>query len=136
MVNFGKRKHLKGRPRLAPLIDVVFLLLIFFLLTSTLATSDLFEIELPEARSGQDQQAKPLTVLVGAGGDAAVNNVATPVDQLAEALKRELDGLSDKQVMVKADAGATTRELVDVLAEISAAGIADVTIGIQPMDLP
>jgi biopolymer transport protein ExbD len=102
-------RKLRGKPSLAPLIDVVFLLLIFFLLTSTLITSDRYEVELPPAAHGQDENDNAVVILVNQSGRYAVNNQSVPLEQLLPALEAALEGASRREVTIKADGRATAK---------------------------
>lgn len=93
---------------LTPLIDVVFLLLLFFMLTSTF--SSFGEIELNQAAGGQAQADQPVQrAFVQLGMDRLVLN-GGPVD---------MDGVADRidpgLVLVNMDADVTAQRLVDLL---------------------
>src|SRR3546814_14883281 len=71
---------------LASLIDVVFILLLFFVLTTTFTRETQLKVELPEAVSGspaEDQQLKNLEVPISAEGPFSVNNQLLPQSSLA-----------------------------------------------------
>lgn len=79
---------------LASLIDVVFILLLFFVVTTTFTRETQLRVDLPEAVSGspaEDQQAKQLDVAISADGTFSVNNQVLPKNDLAsviDALKK------------------------------------------------
>jgi biopolymer transport protein ExbD len=119
----------------APLIDIVFQLLIFFMLTSTLAVQDRLDVDLPVAESGREQSGGQIEVLITRNGEMAVNNVRVPRDGLAEALRNALAG-GAASLTVKADAGTRTAEVVHVLREARGAGITNVTIATRLVASP
>ena len=59
-----KQKKKARSPNLVPLINIVFLLLIFFMLTGTLKRSDIFDISPPESSTGADAEAPELVLLI------------------------------------------------------------------------
>ena len=65
---------------LASLIDVVFILLLFFVVTTTFTRETQLRVELPEAVSGTpaDDQSKPLDIAISADGVFSVNNQILP----------------------------------------------------------
>jgi biopolymer transport protein ExbD len=80
---------------LASLIDVVFILLLFFVVTTTFTRETQLRVDLPEAVSGspaEDQQVKQLDVAISAEGVFSVNNRILPKNDLAtlmEAMQRK-----------------------------------------------
>lgn len=95
---------------LAPLIDVVFILLLFFVVTSTFTRETQMKIDLPEADSAevmQDKDARVLEVLIGADGTYSLNGrqlALSDLPTLTTALQRESEGDSKLPVIISADA--------------------------------
>jgi biopolymer transport protein ExbD len=126
-------RKLRGKPSLAPLIDVVFLLLIFFLLTSTLITSDRYEVELPPAAHGQDENDNAVVILVNQSGRYAVNNQSVPLEGLLPALEAALEGASRREVTIKADGRATAKDVVAVMQIATEAGVEELGVAADPV---
>jgi biopolymer transport protein ExbD len=78
--------------RVLPLINVVFLLLIFFMLAGALAPADPFRVDPPLSRSEAPPPAEPLTLLIGADGELALDgeplDEAGLLDRLGELIER------------------------------------------------
>jgi biopolymer transport protein ExbD len=130
-MEFTGRKPIKGGINLVPLINIVFLLLIFFMLTSTLTTPDEFDIALPESVSGAAHGSEPIVILIGPDGAIAVNNRPVDIGEVVAALEAALGDGEAPTVMVKADARATTSDVVAVLRRAHAAGINRVALATQ-----
>lgn len=128
-----RQNRIRSKPGLAPLIDVVFLLLIFFLLTSTMMTSDRYDIELPEAENGENRREDPVVVLVNQYGRYAVNNKSVPAEQLAETLKDVLRNARSTEVTVKADGRAVASDLVPAMKALQEAGVETLGIAADPV---
>ncbi len=126
-------KKLRGKPSLAPLIDVVFLLLIFFLLTSTLITSDRYEVELPPAANGRDENNEVVVVLVNRNGRYAVNNQSVPLERMLPTLEAALEGAVRREVTIKADGRATARDVVAVMQIATEAGVVELGVAADPV---
>lgn len=122
-MEFPGRKPLKGGINLIPLINVVFLLLIFFMVSSTLVTPDRFDVELPDSDQARASSSRPLVVLVGADGGLALNNREVDLGDLEPLLAAARADNPDAGVLVKADAAATTGDVVNVLRRARAAGV-------------
>ncbi len=126
-------KKLRGKPNLAPLIDVVFLLLIFFLLTSTLITSDRYEIELPPAANGRDESSEAVVVMINRSGRYAVNNESVLLEQMPAALAAALEGSVRRSVTIKADGRATAQDVVAVMQIATEAGVVELGVATDPV---
>lgn len=80
---------------LTPLIDVVFLLLIFFMVSTTFSRESHLQIDLPEANGDvAETQVRQIDVMINAEGQYAVNNRAL-INNRIDTLKRAISELSD-----------------------------------------
>ena len=110
---------------LASLIDVVFILLLFFVVTTTFTRETQLKVELPQAVSGspaEDQQLKNLEITISAEGAFSVNNQLLPKSDLAsliDALQKESGGDTKLPLSISAD-GKTPHQAV--ISAMDAAG--------------
>ncbi|MGA1371691.1 MAG: ExbD/TolR family protein [Pseudomonadales bacterium] len=120
---------------LAPLIDVVFLLLIFFMVSTTFVRESRLHIDLPTVGSARPSNDLPvLEIVVDAGGLYHVNGV--PVAD-AKALTRQLRALAvtdEQRVLVTADARTAHQSVVSALSAAADAGLVRVGIATRPTD--
>ena len=102
---------------LASLIDVVFILLLFFVVTTTFTRETQLRVDLPEAVRGspsEDQTVKQLDIALSADGVLSVNNQLLPKNDLAslmEALQKESGGDTSLPLSISAD-GKTQHQAV------------------------
>lgn len=102
---------------LASLIDVVFILLLFFVVTTTFTRETQLRVDLPEAVSGspsEDQTVKQLDIAINADGVFSVNNQLLPKNDLAslmQALQKESGGDTSLPLSISAD-GKTQHQAV------------------------
>ncbi len=128
-MQFEGRRRFRHGPNLTPLIDAVFLLLVFFMLTSHFVRDESLNIALPEAQSGSEMlDDKPLEVALEAGGDILVGGTATTIDELPERLKQLLEKRKDKVVTLRGDRAADLGAAVGVLDAARLAGANSVDI--------
>lgn len=119
---------------LAPLIDVVFILLLFFVVTTTFTRETQLKVDLPEAVSGTPPEAAvkaPLEILVASDGSFALNGkslVANDLAALMEALRVESAGDQSLPVMLSADAQAPHQAVVTAMDAASKLGFAKLRI--------
>ncbi|MCG7494449.1 biopolymer transporter ExbD [Thalassobius sp. Cn5-15] len=120
-----------GRPEKAesivPMINVVFLLLIFFLMTAQIAPPDPFEVEVPQAVAAADPQAD-LSIYLSQSGELAYQDHRG--DAVIAALKGE--GVPLDKVVLNADARAPGKRLAQVMAQLRAAGVGAVELVVEP----
>lgn len=113
---------------LAPLIDVVFILLLFFVVTTTFTRETLLKIDLPEAVSGaqpEDQYSIPLEILVGQDGSYAVNGktlASSDLNALMAALIEVSAGDKELPVTLSADGKAPHQAVVTAMDAASKLG--------------
>ena len=106
---------------LASLIDVVFILLLFFVVTTTFTRETQLRVDLPEAVSGspaEDQQLKHLDVAISAEGAFSVNDRILPKNDLAtlmEALQKESDGDTSRPLSISADGKAQHQSVITAM---------------------
>ena len=109
---------------LASLIDVVFILLLFFVVTTTFTRETQLRVDLPEAVSGSpaEDQSKPVDITISADGVFSVNNQILPKSDLAslmDALQKEANGDTSRPLSISAD-GKTQHQ--SVITAMDAAG--------------
>jgi biopolymer transport protein ExbD len=123
-VKFRRKPRETVDINLASLIDVVFILLLFFVVTTTFTRETQLRVDLPEAVSGTpaDDQSKPLDITISADGVFSVNNQILPKSDLAslmDALQKEANGDTNRPLSISAD-GKTQHQ--SVVTAMDAAG--------------
>lgn len=121
---FGKpqRRRPDDDQRVMPLINVVFLLLIFFMVAGQLSKTDSVKIEPPESESAREPGDLRVKLLIAPDGRLLLRGeVIAPADLTAQ-LTELLDERGDKIVHVKADGAADAAGIIEVLEKIKAAG--------------
>jgi biopolymer transport protein ExbD len=116
---------------LTPLIDVVFLLLIFFMVSTTFDTTSQLKIQLPKASDSQTAKAKQsLNLTIDARGHFFLNAreiSSTKSDALSFALKRVMNG-ADRPIVIQSDAASPVQSLVTAMDVVGKLGFSHVSI--------
>lgn len=99
----------------ASLNDIMFFLLLFFLITSTLATPNVLKLLLPSAKSSSQSIKHPITISVTPDLQYAVNNTPVEPDQLELMLKSLITNQTDPTALLKVDKTVQVQNLVDLL---------------------
>ena len=120
---------------LVPLIDVMMVILIFLMITTTYSKYTELQINLPSAEAErQPDRPAEITVLVNAQGQYVVNKSAVPfrsVEQLSDELRRAGAGLKEPVVVITADAAATHQSVIRVMEASRLAGLSQITFTTQ-----
>ena len=120
---------------LVPLIDVMMVILIFLMITTTYSKYNELQINLPAADAEkQPERANEVTVLVNAQGQYVINRTAVPfrgVEPLAAELRRAAGTLKEPVVVISADAAATHQAVVRVMEAARLAGLTQITFTTQ-----
>ncbi|MCV2892762.1 ExbD/TolR family protein [Lentibacter sp. XHP0401] len=122
---------LKRKPRseaILPMINVVFLLLIFFLMSAQLSSPDPVEITPPLAAVGEPAEAS-LKAFIDRGG--ALYFEAEKGAKATAALAAALAKAPDRRIELRADALAPAQALTRVMTELAAAGAVQVDVGVN-----
>jgi biopolymer transport protein ExbD len=131
----------RGRQReeleinLVPMIDVMLVILIFLMITTTYSKYTELQINLPTADAEkQPERPNEVTVVVNAQGQYIVNKAPvtfTSVEQLSAELRRAGGTLKDPVVVISADAKATHQAVVRVMEASRIAGLSQITFTTQ-----
>lgn len=127
-MQFEGRRRLSHVPNLTPLIDVVFLLLVFFMLTSHFVREEAIKVDLPEAESGVYDDTEHLQVVLDAQGRILMHDHFVDTADLDARLQQELQQRPDKVVRIRGDRAATLGIAVHVLDAARKAGAEGVDI--------
>ena len=116
---------------LTPLIDIVFLLLIFFMVTTSFSRETRHLVSLPEASGSAENATESIEVLVDKEGGYAINGrrlVNAEVDSLVRGLELESGGDVSLLVVLVADAEVQHQSVVTAMEAIGRAGFASLSI--------
>jgi biopolymer transport protein ExbD len=141
-MKFRDREKRKVRANLdmTPVIDVVFQLVLFFMLSSTFVVQNSIPVELPQAEGSTQLESRDVSVTLtappdGPDGLGAVyvdNRQVAGMDQLGEALSARRLENPDIMVLIRADEGVPTGRTVEVLGVAYGAGIQKSLIAARP----
>jgi len=113
---------------IAPLVDVVFLLVIFFAVSTTFLERSGIELTLPSSSSSVEKPPEQLTVWLSKDGTIAVGSDEVTIEQLQARLEADLAAMSDKRVVLRADEATEHGRVVQVMDRARAAGAVALTV--------
>jgi biopolymer transport protein TolR len=128
----GKHSELMSEINVTPFVDVMLVLLIIFMVTAPMMIQGL-DVDLPEATAKPlDSEKQHLVITVNKDQQVYINDVEANVEFLREKLQKILQGRSDRDVYLKADKNIPYGIVVQVMAEIKAAGVEQLGMITEP----
>ena len=121
-MEFEGRARIATELNIAPLIDVVFLLLIFFMLTSTLITQEGIEVSLPGATESKPLEKTPIVVSLNKIGQMHLNGTSISETDLRAQLAELLREKSDRPISLQTHADLSIQHLVSAMDLIRSVG--------------
>ena len=117
-----ERSYYQLQAPLTSLIDIVFLLLIYFLLTTNFMVDEGIQVKLPQANATSPQTEEEITIYVDSTGKVFMDNRAVPLNELFLIVKGKLGEKAGIPVVIKADKSVMLNKAVRVMDVAKAAG--------------
>ncbi len=128
-MEFDRVRKISRIPNLTPLIDIVFLLLIFFMLTAHFVQDEAIEIDLPEASSAEQfNENKIVRISIDKNNRIFLDDEPVELIDLEPELKSALKSRENKSVQIRGDNDSGLGIAVSVLDMARRAGATDVDI--------
>ena len=127
-MQFEPSGRVNDEERILPLINIVFLLLIFFMLAGRLAVSDAFRIEPPRSMGEAAAQQGEMIVLVGAQGRLALDGEVMEPARIQSTVAKRVSGGVSPGVLVRADGQAEAIRVMEVMDLLQEAGIENLNL--------
>jgi biopolymer transport protein ExbD len=129
------RRRRRGMVNLTSLIDVLFLLLIFFMLTSTFRRSGEMELQLPESSTSaprlEGAGERSMEITLRADGRILIDGVDTEPSEAARELRDKASDDPNARVLLNAEAEARHADVVRLLDLVREAGFRGVNLGTE-----
>lgn len=127
-MRFRPRKQNIDNIDVSPLIDMVFILLIFFMVTTTFVKDMKLDLNRPSAASATKASSKVIRVYIDNTNEIYIDNQPIKLWAVQSKLRDLLRGNSDKSILVIADAMIPVERLIDVVDEARLSGAKDVAV--------
>lgn len=112
----------------SPLIDMVFILLIFFMVTTTFVKDMNLEINRPSAASASLASTKVLRVYIDSSAEVYIDNQPVKLWAIQSKLRDLLRTSTEKSVLIITDSDIAVNVLIDVVDEVRMSGAKDVAV--------
>ena len=130
-MEFEGRKRVRQHFDIAPLIDIVFLLLIFFMLTAHFVKQPGIKIILPQATEARSQEEEDIVIFISEKNQIYLSDRQIGIEGLRDALKKRLEAVEKKVVIIRADEKINLGFAVAVMDVAKWAGAVDMVISTQ-----
>lgn len=131
-----RREIKKARIEIIPMIDTIFFLLVFFMIsTLSMARYGGLPVNLPKAATGQQTPSESAAVTITPDGKIAINKQDVPRAHVGEILKAKLAKSADLLVLINADEKVEHGLVIEVMDAARQAGVAKMAIAVKPKKL-
>jgi biopolymer transport protein TolR len=132
MIAGGNSGQLMSDINVTPFVDVMLVLLVIFMVTAPMMMQGV-DVSLPEATAEPlESEKEHLIITIDAKNQVFINDFQVTIDFLEEKLKKILEGRSDREVFLKADKDISYGTVVQVMAEMKAAGVEKLGMVTEP----
>jgi biopolymer transport protein ExbD len=114
-MNLRRRHRVAPEVATASLNDIMFFLMLFFLITSTLVNPNVIKLLLPKASANKTLNKQPLTISVTKDFKYYINNKPVAYESLSSELASAIQGTSEPTAVLRVDRGITVQDLVNLL---------------------
>lgn len=115
--------ELKSGIELAPMVDIVFLLVTYFLINSTLAKNPAIKIELPKSETAQSEMQRNIVIHVDNDNRIFLNDNPVSLKQLPAELKKVVKDKDKDHVIIRGDKKSNYQSIISVMDYVHQAGI-------------
>ncbi len=130
-MEFERKRSTHSHMNIAPLVDVVFLLLLFFMLTSSLVREPSVNIRLPESRTAGAAQGTARTVVITGEGRIFFMEREVGLDGLGKAVREAMAGREGETLRIRADRNVGVGLLINVIDEVRLAGVRNFSVAAE-----
>lgn len=131
MIELHRRSKSIGEINMVPLINVVFLLLIFFMVAGSIERTVLLPIDFPKADGGEYLEEGPIEIVLGKHDEVVINNELVSMEGLGSSLVTALDRDRYAIITIKADQNLPAERLIKIMTMIKRAGGVNVSLVTQ-----
>ena len=117
---------------MTPMLDIVFIMLIFFVVTASFVKESGIDVNRPEAETATKQDRANIFVAIDEQGVIWIDNRRVDVAQVRANIERLHAENPQGSVVIQADEQAVTKQLVAVMDAARAAGVFNISIAAQP----
>jgi len=134
-MRLARRTIRKARIEIIPMIDTIFFLLVFFMIsTLSMARYSGLPVNLPKAASGQQPASESATVTITPDGKVFIDKQEVVRENIRSLLQQRLSANPELLILINADERVEHGRVVEVMDEARQAGVVKMAIAVKPKD--
>lgn len=114
-MNFRRKNHFQAEVATSSLNDIMFFLLLFFLIISTVTNPNVMKVLVPQSKAGKSLSKQTINLTITENKAYYINKKPVPQAQLEEALLKEVEGMEEATVVIHIPYNLQVQDLVDVM---------------------
>lgn len=122
-MQFRLKRVTKPIINIAPVVDVLFLLLIFFMVTSTFVEQPSIKLVLPSAKYSEAGKIEALTLIITRDGDLFLEGRPVKIEDIEKVFQDIVEKLQDKTLVLKADKDVPYGKVIRIMDAAKGAGL-------------
>jgi biopolymer transport protein ExbD len=130
-MEFERRRQRNGRIDIAPLVDIVFNLLLFFVITYNIAADAAIRLRLPESTTAESRAEELIVISLTREGEIFIGEQLVSMEELPAAVQAALSLQSEPSVKIRADQEAAVGLLIKVVDGVRLSGCTNLNIVTQ-----
>jgi biopolymer transport protein ExbD len=134
-LKFRDYRRIKAQAGLTAMIDIIFLLLIFFVLSSSFVLQPAIQIKLPKTLTSQLPVRKEIVVIIARDNRVFINNKLTKYTDIFAQFQKESRIQPNGTVVIRADRDVSHGFVVKVMDVVKQAGFPNLAIATEPIKL-
>jgi len=132
MVDIPRNKQGMREPGLIPMINVVLLLLVFFLVAGSIEKFEVLHVDLPIAKNGKMLEDGQVVVVLGSQKEILVNDEFIAPNGFSDAMKAQLKEDKNRIISLRADERLPATFMISVMNQIKSAGGTNISLVTTP----
>lgn len=121
-MEFERRRRRNGRIDIAPLVDIVFNLLLVFVITYNIAADAAIRVRLPESTTAESRADEQIVISLAREGELFIGEQPVSLEELPAAVQAGLSVLTEPSVKIRADQEAAVGLLIKLVDGVRMAG--------------
>jgi biopolymer transport protein ExbD len=132
-MEFERNRQSPRHINMVPLINIILLMLVFFLVAGTVEKFEIIDVDLPEATSSEVIEEGHVQILLGRYDEIVINDKPCSMEEVGAIITDQLKYNKDRVITLKADARMKASRMIAVLDRIKAAGGKNLSLVTQEM---
>lgn len=129
--NSNDEEGILGTINVTPLVDIMLVLLIIFMVTTTFMLNPAIPVSVPRAANAEDPPIKAFSLVMEKDGQLYINGEKTDRQEASEALRKAVKQEPQVQVIIAADGQVSYQSVIWIIDLVKSSGVTDFALNVQ-----